>query len=182
MNISYLQSKKSLSAVLIALTWVSACKSMDFLKQKVENQSEFQSSPAVESCGTVLSVGSVSEESSKNMSLKVQAAVCGYIEGNDEPWQAIGLTVDTSEVRVSQSDTLERLKSDVSLEGDKLYAVLSDKKILLGTVQGELTQDASIKILDHIKVEILVEGKSYVAGSIDNKITQKSLEILFTVR
>ena len=182
MRISFFQSKKSVSAVLIALTWVSACKSMDFLKQKVENQSEFQASPAIESCGTILSLGSESVDTAKDMSLKVQAVVCGYIEGNDEPWQAIGLTIDTSEVLVTDTYHLTKVKSSISVEGDKLFAVLAEKKMMLGTVQGEKGQDASVKLLDQVSIQILVEGKPYIAGNIDDKMMEKNLEVLLTVK
>jgi hypothetical protein len=181
-SISYLQSRKSVSAVVIALTWVSACKSMDFLKQKVENQSEFQASQSIESCGTFLSLGSVSGEMAKDVSLKVQAAVCGYIEGNDDSWQAIGLTVDTSEVLVTTTDHAAKIKSTVSIEGEKLFALFPDKKMMLGTVQGEVGLDASVKLLDQVSVQIMVEGRPYVAGSIDNKVMEKNLEVLFTVK
>jgi hypothetical protein len=182
MNTKYLRSKKSLSVILIALISVSACKSMEFLKQKVENKSEFQASPAIEFCGTMLSLGSINDESGRGISLKVQAAVCGYLEGNEEAWQAIGLTIDTSEVFLSQGEKLKSVKSDLSLVDDKLFAVLPDKKILLGTVQGEVTQDASVKLLEQIKVEILVEGKPYLPGSIEDKMEEKNLEILFTMK
>ena len=83
---------------------------------------------------------------------------------------------------LSQGENLKSVKSDVSLVDDNLFAVLPDKKILLSTVQGEVNQDASVKLLEQIKVEILLEGKPYHSGSIEEKMEEKSLEILFTVK
>lgn len=181
--------KNRLSAVatmtfLIVGGWATACKTNEILRKNVENESELGQSARTESCGTILSFGEPDDSQvAGGFSLIAQAAVCGWIEGHDEPWQALGLTIVTSEVgiRSASVEGSELKMAAMQVSDNNVYAVTGADKVLVGHLVGAAEQDSLIQLLDEVKAELLVAGKPFKVGSLDNKADDQKKEVVLVI-